>query len=84
MPLVLSISYVDLDLYRFNLEAGKAAALGHSYSGATHVPGLGRKGRNEETRPRGQRYVLGIKRDIDKEREALILTDRPTDGHILS
>ena len=36
------------------------------------------------TRPRGQQCVLGIKRDIDKEREALILTDRPIDGHILS
>ena len=34
-------------LYRFNLEAGKAAALGHTWSGATHVPGLGRKGGNE-------------------------------------
>ena len=31
-------------LYRFNLEAGKAAALGHTWSGATHAPGLGRKG----------------------------------------
>ena len=35
-------------LYRFNLEAGKAAALGHTWSGATHVPGLGRKGRKED------------------------------------
>ena len=35
-------------LYRFNLEAGKAAALGHTWSGATHVPDQGRKGRKEE------------------------------------
>ena len=32
-------------------------------------------------RTSGQRWVLGLKRDIDKE--SLILTDRPTDGHIL-
>ena len=37
-----------------------------------------------KTRPRGQRCVLGLKRDIDKERESLILTDRPTNGYILS
>ena len=35
-------------LYRFNLEAGKAAALGQTWTGARHVPGLGRKGGKEE------------------------------------
>ena len=39
--------------------------------------------KDEETRPRGQRCVLGLKRDIVKK-ESLILTDRPTDGYILS
>ena len=40
--------------------------------------------KRKKTRPRGQRCVLGLKRGIDKEIEPLILTDRPTDGHILS
>ena len=30
------------------------------------------------TRPRGQGSVLGLKIDIDKERESLVLTERPT------
>ena len=30
------------------------------------------------TRPRGQGCVLGLKIDIDKERESLVLTDRLT------
>ena len=40
-------------LYQFNLEAGKAAALSHTWSGATHAPGReGRKeGEQKETRP---------------------------------
>ena len=36
----------------------------------------------EERKGTRSRGVLGIKRDIDKE--SLILTDRPTDGYILS
>ena len=39
--------------------------------------------RHKKTRPRGQRCVLGLKGDIDKERKSLILMDRPTDGYIL-
>ena len=44
----------------------------------------GRPGGWKKIRPRGQRCVLGRKGDKDKEREALVLTDGPTNGHILS
>ena len=39
--------HVQLGLYRFNLEAGKAAALGHTWSGATHAPGRREGGKRE-------------------------------------
>ena len=44
-------------LYRFNLEAGKAAALGHTWLGATHVPDLGRKGRKEEKKVEREKKI---------------------------
>ena len=47
-------------LYQFNLEAGKSAALGHTWSGATHVPG--RKGRKEEKK-------VGRKKKTQKDKE---------------
>jgi len=50
-------------IYRFNLEAGKAAALGHTWSGATHVPdlGLGRK-REERKKLRARERKRGSPR----------------------
>ena len=67
MPAEEAFELIDGRLQYFGLER-KRHIIGAVTDGALMM----------KTRPRGQRCVLELKGDVDKEREPLILTDGPT------